>query len=57
MTDRERTLVHAAANALYWLKQLEDDLRGHLSGERQAISDLEAALRPYKKKGIKYTEY
>ena len=54
---RENDLVHAAAEGLYWLKQLESDLQGHLMGETMAVENLEAVLGRYKEHGITYQEY
>ena len=50
LTIRESTLVHAAAEALYYLDQLQDEnsFGEHLGGEQAAIEQLRKALHPYK---------
>ena len=58
-TKREMVLVHAAAEALYYLKQLEDinSFGEHPESQQVAIDNLEAALNSYKIKGIHYSTY
>lgn len=49
LTKRERTLLRAAEDALYWLNQLQGDLSGHYGGEQKAIRMLNQALSVYRR--------